>query len=95
MRLISQLNSRSLSRARQYRPAIQPESIRSREQFIGRVAEGLSDMRDDNPASALAVFGVLERHIGAAEIAKIQRSLPEEIRSFWPHVFESQAQQEV
>lgn len=69
----------------QYRPAIQPDRVRSREEFVRRVGEGLSSVRRVDPQSAIqAVFSVLERHVTAGEIAKMKHALPEDVRAFWP-----------
>jgi uncharacterized protein (DUF2267 family) len=71
----------------QYRPAIQPDVLRSREEFVGRVAAGLGDRLPVNPEDAVgAVFSVLQHHVTAPETAKVQRALPAEIRTLWPSV---------
>jgi uncharacterized protein (DUF2267 family) len=69
----------------QWRPAAQPVLARKREEFLALVASGLADIGPTDPAAATqAVFGVLERHVAAGEIAKVRNSLPAEIRSLWP-----------
>jgi uncharacterized protein (DUF2267 family)/CBS domain-containing protein len=70
----------------QYRPVIQPESIRSREEFIARVAGGLgSGGRPVSPERAVrAVLSTIQRHIAEAETAKVRHALPEDIRKLWP-----------
>lgn len=68
----------------QYRPSVQPEVFRSRDEFIRRVAEGLADVREVAPVNAIeAVFSVLEHHVGGGEPAKIRHALPEDIRGLW------------
>lgn len=68
----------------QYRPAVQPKPIRSRDDFLRRVADGLSPGRPVDPrAAAEAVFSVLQRHVTDAEAAKVRHALPEDIRSLW------------
>jgi uncharacterized protein (DUF2267 family)/CBS domain-containing protein len=68
----------------QYRPAIQPDAMRSREEFVRRVADGLEDGRPvDAEAAIEAVLSVLQRHITKAETAKVRQALPEHIRRLW------------
>lgn len=69
----------------QYRPAVQPDAFRTREEFVRRVAAGLVNVRPVDPEAAIeAVLAVIARHVGAGETAQIRHSLPEEIRTLWP-----------
>jgi uncharacterized protein (DUF2267 family)/CBS domain-containing protein len=70
----------------QYRPAVQPSSMRSREEFIARVADGLEGGgKPINPEKAIkAVLSVLQRHIVEPETVKVRHALPEDIRRLWP-----------
>jgi uncharacterized protein (DUF2267 family) len=70
----------------QYRPATQPDvTIRSRDAFIGRVASGLGGAAPVSAESAVAaVLAALGHHVTAAEAAKVQHTLPAEIRTLWP-----------
>lgn len=70
----------------QYRPVVQPDSIRSRAEFIARVADGLDGGgKPVNPETAIkAVLRAVDRHIGEAETAKIRHVLPGDIRALWP-----------
>jgi uncharacterized protein (DUF2267 family)/CBS domain-containing protein len=70
----------------QYRPAVQPDSMRSRAAFVARVADGLEGGgKPINPEKAAkAVFSALQRHVAEAEIAKVRHALPEAIRMLWP-----------
>ncbi len=64
-------------------PKGKPEKIRSREEFLGRVAEGL--LRQHDPEEACrAVFAVVERRMTPGEIEDIKGILPEPIRDLWP-----------
>jgi len=64
-------------------PRGKPQKIRSRDEFLDKVAENL--MREHNPAEAVrAVFSVLERRMPDGEIEDIKRILPEAIRNLWP-----------
>jgi len=70
----------------QYRPAVQPNSMRSRAEFVARVADGLEGGgRPINPERAIkAVFSTVQRHVAEAETAKVRHALPEDIRMLWP-----------
>ena len=68
-----------------YEPAKQPTDLASREAFVEEVAKWLSDTRPVDPNDAIrAVFGVLDRHVSAGEIAKVRAALPKSIRELWP-----------
>jgi uncharacterized protein (DUF2267 family)/CBS domain-containing protein len=68
----------------QYRPALQPEATRWREEFILRVAEGLGDIAFLDPEAVIAaVLSVVERHISDGETAKVKHALPGDIRALW------------
>jgi len=70
----------------QYRPAVQPDPMRSREEFVARVADGLAGGgKPMDPEKAIkAVFSVIQRHVAEAETAKVRHALPEDIRTLWP-----------
>jgi uncharacterized protein (DUF2267 family) len=73
----------------QYRPSIQPEVIRSRDEFLERVADGFRNVRPVDPEEAVkAVFASLSRHIQKGQVDKTQHALPEEIRRLWPEGIE-------
>jgi uncharacterized protein (DUF2267 family) len=64
-------------------PRGKPEKIRSRQEFLDRVAENL--MREHDPEEACrAVFLVLERRMPDGEVEDVKRILPESIRDLWP-----------
>ena len=60
--------------------------MRSRAEFIARVADGLEGGgRPINPERAIkAVFSTVQRHVAEAETAKVRHALPEDIRMLWP-----------
>jgi len=63
-------------------PKGKPEKIRSREEFLDRVAENL--MRQHDPEEACrAVFSVLERRMAPGQIEDVKSILPEPIRDLW------------
>ena len=68
-----------------WRPAGKPDKIRSREEFLARIAAKLVPTRPINPEQAArAVFEVLERHVTPGEIRHVVDELPRDIRSLWP-----------
>lgn len=68
----------------QYRPSEQQDKTRHADEFIQEVAKWLSDVRPVDPRLAIiAVFGVLDRHIDAGQVAKVRSTLPHEIRALW------------
>jgi uncharacterized protein (DUF2267 family) len=68
----------------QFRPIDQPNKSRHANEFIEEVGKWLSDVRPVDPKLAIiAVFGVLDRHVDAGQVAKIKNTLPHEIRDLW------------
>jgi CBS domain-containing protein len=70
----------------QYRPAVQPDPMRSREEFVSSVADGLAGRgKPISPERAIkAVLSAVQRHVAEAETAKVRHALPEDIRMLWP-----------
>jgi uncharacterized protein (DUF2267 family) len=69
----------------QYRPAVQPAPLKSREEFVDRVAGGLKGERPVDPdAVTRTVLTVVGRHIDAGEAEQLRQSLPKDIRMLWP-----------
>lgn len=64
-------------------PAGKPVKIRSREEFLDRVAEGLLRQHDPEEACRI-VFRVLEQRMPGGEIEDVKRILPGPIRDLWP-----------
>jgi uncharacterized protein (DUF2267 family) len=61
-----------------------PKRLRSLDEFLGRVGDGLQGTRPVNVHDAtLAVFRTLTRHADPGQIRKIIDVLPEEVRAFW------------
>lgn len=68
----------------QYEPSHMPSEFRSRDDFIGEVAESLYDMRPVDPEEAIrSVLRVLSRHISDGQISKVRDALPKSMRQFW------------
>jgi uncharacterized protein (DUF2267 family) len=69
----------------QYRPAAQPASARSQEDFIARIQhdlEGARPVKAENAAAA--VMRTLNRHVTEGQIKKVRDSLPKGVRAMWP-----------
>ena len=68
----------------QFEPGHMPSELRSREDFVGEVAEWLSDTRPVDPGEAVrSVFRVLSRHISEGQINKVRDALPKSLRRLW------------
>ena len=71
----------------QWHPAGTPDRQRHREDFVARVAWGLSDIRPVDPQDTAAlVLKVLTHHVTAGQIAKVKDALPVEIRDLFPRI---------
>lgn len=68
-----------------YRPAGKPEDIRSREEFLEKVAERLEQIGLISPEDSIrAVFRVLSQRITPGQMEEVRQMLPEEIRTMFP-----------
>jgi uncharacterized protein (DUF2267 family) len=67
-----------------WRPAETPEKVRSREEFLARVATHLAQTPIEPEEAVRAVFRVLEEHISRGEIRDVIDELPQDIRGLWP-----------
>jgi uncharacterized protein (DUF2267 family) len=68
-----------------YEPSRQPSNVDTGVEFVEEVAKWLSDTRNVDPNEAIAaVFGVLNRHVSAGQIANVRQALPESVRLLWP-----------
>lgn len=69
----------------QWRAADAPSKIRTREEFLAKVSEGLSGIRPVDAAEATrAVFQVLNHYVDPGQVANVREALPEPIRAMWP-----------
>jgi uncharacterized protein (DUF2267 family) len=64
-------------------PAGKPVKMRSRAEFLDKVAEGLMRQHDPEEACRI-VFRVLEKKMPGGEIEDVKRILPAPIRDLWP-----------
>jgi uncharacterized protein (DUF2267 family) len=67
-----------------WHPAGKPDKIRSREDFLARIAIHLTQASIEPEDAARAVFQVLEKHVDAGELSNVIQVLPQEIRRLWP-----------
>jgi uncharacterized protein (DUF2267 family) len=67
-----------------WHPAGKPEKIRTRENFLARIATHLSHAPIEPEDAARAVFQVLEKHVASGEVSEVIQVLPQEIRAMWP-----------
>ena len=68
----------------QWHPAGKPEKLRSLDDFLQRINEGLQGARPAKVQDVTrAIFRTLSRHADPGQVAKVLDVLPEEIRAFW------------
>jgi uncharacterized protein (DUF2267 family) len=69
----------------QYRPATQPASARSHDDFVARIQHDLSGSRPINAeAAAATVMRTLNRHVTGGQVRKVRDALPKGVRAMWP-----------
>ena len=69
----------------QYRPALQPASARSQDDFIARIQHDMDGTRPVNvQQAAAAVMRTLNRHVTEGQVRKVRESLPKGVRAMWP-----------
>lgn len=70
-----------------YRPTGKPEKLRSKDEFLQKVATEFATAQPMDPEACVrAVFGVLERHIPDGEMSDIRQMMPEAVRAMFPSV---------
>src|SRR5438874_3611752 len=68
----------------QFEPSRMPTECRSRDEFVGEVAEWMRDTRPVDPDEAVrSVFRVLSRHISEGQVNKVREALPKSLRQMW------------
>ena len=68
----------------QFEPGHMPSGIRTREDFIGAVAQALRDTRPVDAEEAIrSVFRLLSRHISEGQVSKVRDALPKSLRQLW------------
>jgi uncharacterized protein (DUF2267 family)/ferritin-like metal-binding protein YciE len=68
-----------------YKPAGKPHKIRSRQEFLHKINEHLTQIGPIGAEDAArAVFRVLDRHITRGELEEVKLSLPQDIRTLFP-----------
>lgn len=68
-----------------YRPASQPQVMRSLDDFLDHIADELGDVRlVDAETAARAVFSAMNRHFAPGQIRTARQALPLALRRVWP-----------
>ncbi|MDA0302496.1 MAG: DUF2267 domain-containing protein [Chloroflexi bacterium] len=68
-----------------WKPAGKPEKQRTREAFLEEIRSEVPGMLlDEAEIAAVAVFEVLQRHVGGGEVEDVKGVLPAEVRALWP-----------
>jgi uncharacterized protein (DUF2267 family) len=67
-----------------WHPAGKPEKIRSREDFLARMATHLTYAPIAPEDAARAVFQALENHVTPGEVEDVLQELPQDLRTLWP-----------
>ena len=68
----------------EWNPAGKPLKERSREAFLGHVADTMRDPRIDPVRATHAVFTVLNERVTHGEIEDVRHMLPAQVRELWP-----------
>lgn len=72
----------------QWKPADQPQTWRSLDEFLEPVERALSGLRPINVQDAVrSVFRVLSQHVDRGQLEHVRDALPEEVRRLWPEDF--------
>jgi uncharacterized protein (DUF2267 family) len=68
----------------QWRPSPEPLKIRSQDEFLAFIADGMGQNRPVNPRDAAqSVFGVLGRHLTRGQCEKVREALPKDLQALW------------
>jgi uncharacterized protein (DUF2267 family) len=74
----------------QWHPSRQPDRLRTLDEFLGRVKDGLQGIRPVNSRDATrAVFRTIFRHVDPGQVRKVIDALPDELRALWLASFEA------
>jgi uncharacterized protein (DUF2267 family) len=69
----------------QWHPSEQPLKLRSADEFLEHISQGLRGIRPVNVRIATqSVFQVLSRHLEPHQVEKVREALTEDIRTLWP-----------
>ncbi len=68
----------------QWHPSKHGKPMRSREEFVEHVAQGLTNIGSINVEDAIrAVFRAIDHYIDPNEVEKVKNTLPQHIREMW------------
>jgi uncharacterized protein (DUF2267 family) len=69
----------------QWSPRDKPLALRSREEFLDHVGQGLWNTRPVNVHEAVqAVFRTISNHVTEGQVRKVRDSLPTDLATLWP-----------
>jgi uncharacterized protein (DUF2267 family) len=75
----------------QWVPRDKPLELRSADEFLDHVSQGLSNIRPVNVKTAVhAVFATIGRHVDAGQVRKIRDALPKDVKAMWTDNGEAQ-----
>jgi hypothetical protein len=77
--------------AEAWHPARKPEKIRSREDFLARIATHLAHAPIEAQDATCAVFQFLGQHVTPGEVQDAIEELPQDIGTLWPQARGSRA----
>lgn len=68
----------------QWVPRDKPLELRSADEFLDHVSQGLSNIRPVNVKTAVhAVFATIGRHVDPGQARKIRDALPKDVKAMW------------
>jgi uncharacterized protein (DUF2267 family) len=68
----------------QWAPRDKPLELRSADEFLDHVSQGLSNIRPVNVKTAVhAVFATIGRHVDPGQARKIRDALPKDVKAMW------------
>jgi uncharacterized protein (DUF2267 family) len=69
----------------QWSPRDKPLALRSREEFLDHVGQGLWNTRPVNVQEAVqVVFRTISNHVTEGQVRKVRDSLPKDLAALWP-----------
>jgi uncharacterized protein (DUF2267 family) len=69
----------------QWSPRDKPLALRSREEFLDHVGQGLWNTRPVNVQEAVqAVFRTISNHVTEGQVRKVRDALPKDLATLWP-----------
>ncbi|GAB2801466.1 DUF2267 domain-containing protein [Halomonas shantousis] len=68
-----------------WQPEVQPDTIRSREEFLQRIEDELAKTNSDVDVTEAVrcIFHALSQHVDPGQIEKVKQALPADIQALW------------